>query len=79
MDEIDRAILLGMAKACRTVSTAAIRVLAGAAPLRLEIVKSAVKYKIRKNISVTLGQYEFIQHERVEDYRVNHEFKKLDK
>ena len=37
MDAIDRAILLGSIRACRTVSTAALRVFAGAAPFRLEI------------------------------------------
>ena len=79
MDAIDRAILLGSIRACRTVSTAALRVLAGAAPLRLEIKKLAVKYKIRKNISATLGQYEFIQHESIEDYRVEREYLKLDR
>ena len=38
-----------------------------------------MKYKIRNNVSVTVGQYEFIHHERVEDYRVSHEYTKLDR
>ena len=69
----------GAFRVCRTVSTAAIRVFAGAAPFRLEIQKSAVKYKIRKNPNATLRRYEFICHESMENYRVGREYSRLDR
>lgn len=55
-----RSFLLTMVDACRTVSTAALQVLAGTLPLDLEIVRTAIRHRIRKNHPALWNNYRYI-------------------
>ena len=83
LDKIQRAILLCSIKACKTVSTVALRALVGAAPLYLEVLKTAAKFHIRKNIDFRVDgfQYQFIARESLENYNkiIKLENEKLDR
>ena len=70
-------MLLCSVKACRTVSTAALRVLAEAATLSLKILKTATKFHFRKNINFQVGEYHFYEHQSINDYNTHTEYKKL--
>lgn len=54
-----RALLLLLTKACRTASTVSMQVIAGKAPLDLEIKRKGIITKIKKNVSVVWGNYEY--------------------
>ena len=70
-------MLLCSVKACRTVSSAALRAVTGTATLSLEILKTAAKFHIRKNINFQVGDYHFYEHESLNDYNIHNEYKKL--
>ena len=83
LDKIHRTILLCSVKACKTVSTIALRAIVGAAPLKLEVLKTAAKFHIRKNIDFRVDgfQYEFTARESLENYNkvIKLEHEKLDR
>lgn len=71
-----RAILLVQTKACRTVSTVAMQVLAGKLPLDLEIVRCGLRSKIRRNQFVNWRGYRYGD---LEEIDVRMEEAKIDK
>lgn len=56
-----RQVLLRVTKSYRTVSTAAIAVIAGEIPIDLAITERACLYKYRKNVDFTLGELTYSQ------------------
>ena len=54
---LQRALLLLVSRACRTTSTAAMQVIAGAKPMHLEIVEEALLKRVKKNMSTTWDTY----------------------
>ena len=60
---LQRALLLLMTKSCRTVSTAAVQVVAGAKPLSLEIIEDALIKRLKRNLSTTSERYYYREKE----------------
>ena len=58
---LQRALLLLMTKACRTTSTAAMQIIAGAKPLDLEVVEDALLKRIKRNLTTTWESYHYME------------------
>lgn len=76
-----RSILLILTRACRTVSTAALQVIAGTLPIDLEIIKQALIRKIKNNKTIRWKNYEYIQRNNIqnacETHSINNEIEKI--
>ena len=57
-----RQVLLKVTKAYKTTSTAAVPVIAGVLPIDLHVTLASIRYKVRKGINFTLGEYRFPEH-----------------
>lgn len=57
-----RQVLLKVTKAYNTTSAAAIPVIAGVLPIDLHITLASIRYKFRKGINFSLGEYRFPEH-----------------
>lgn len=51
-DSLHRVALLACVRTCRTVSTEAIQVIAGAIPWDLEVARLTIRYKIRRGLRI---------------------------
>ena len=60
---LQRALLLLMTKSCRTASTIAVQVTAGAKPLSLEIIEDALVKRLKRNLSTTSERYYYREKE----------------
>ena len=60
---LQRALLLLTTRACRTTSTVAMQVIAGAKPMDLEVVEDALVKRVRRNLSTVWDTYSFIERE----------------
>lgn len=60
LSAIHRRLLVGMTKSCRTTSTSAMEVIAGHMPLKFEIIKRAILFKISRKQHVQWSTYRFI-------------------
>ena len=56
---LQRELLLLTTRACRTTSTVAMQVIAGAKPMDLEVVEDALIKRVRRNLSTVWGTYSF--------------------
>jgi len=57
---IQRKLLLYMTRACRTTSTAAMQVMSGSMPIKLEVIQKALLAKVRRMESVMWNTYRFM-------------------
>lgn len=77
-----RSFLLLKTRACRTTSTVALQVIAGALPLDLNIIRQALINKVRKNKTVRWKDYLYTQKENLqlinEPTRIKNEIKIID-
>lgn len=54
-----KALLLILTKACRTISTSAMQVISGILLLDLEIIRQGLVNKIKRNLNVSWNNYNF--------------------
>ena len=57
-----RQVLLKVTKAYKTTSAAALPVIAGVLPIDLHVTLASIRFKVRKGINFTLGEYRFPEH-----------------
>ena len=60
---LQRAMLLIITKACRTTSTAAMQVIAGAEPLDLDIIEDVLVRRVKRNLNTTWEEYTYTEKE----------------
>jgi len=60
LTSIQRKLLLYMTRACRTTSTAAMQVISGCMPMKLEVIQKALLTKVRRMEPVVWNTYNFV-------------------
>lgn len=78
-----RSILLILTKACRTTSTTALQVIAGALPIDLAILRHILIRKMKSNKTIKWNTYEYLRKENLqidnESNRIKNEITKIEK
>lgn len=77
LNSIQRKLLMPMSRACRTSSTAAMQVIMGCMPIKLEIIQKALITKARKKELVVWNTYRFNPEEDLSEKYLKEEKKKL--
>jgi len=78
LSSIQRRLLISMTRACRTASTAAMQVIAGCMPLKLEITKRALLTKVRWTKATNWATYLFDPNDDLPDGYLEKEKEKLE-
>jgi len=78
LNSIQRKLLLYITRACRTTSTAAMQVISGCKPIKLEIIQKALLAKVRRLEPVTWNTYHFVPDEDRSEKYLKEEKEKLE-